>query len=80
MAVSHGSLPFQEQHDYFRGKVNVPTRSWTEIYTAEHDYAFVAASAVPTVSTVMATAHTRSPMASLWVLFLALRILTIGRV
>ncbi|APC16298.1 hypothetical protein BLL42_11370 [Pseudomonas frederiksbergensis] len=46
MAVSHGSLPFKEQIDYFRGKVDLPTRSWTDIYTAEHDYAFVVAGAV----------------------------------
>ncbi|MCF6763783.1 PBECR2 nuclease fold domain-containing protein [Pseudomonas fragi] len=46
MAVSHGSLPFQEQIDYFRGKVDVPTRGWTDIYNAEHDHAFVVAGAV----------------------------------
>lgn len=46
MAVSHGSLPFKEQIDYFKGKVNLPTRSWTDIYNAEHDYAFVVAGAV----------------------------------
>jgi hypothetical protein len=46
MAVSHGSLPFQQQIDYFRGKVDLPTRSWTDIYNAEHDYAFVVAGAV----------------------------------
>jgi hypothetical protein len=46
MAVSHGSLPFNEQIDYFKGKVNLPTRSWTDIYNAEHDYAFVVAGAV----------------------------------
>ncbi|WAT28976.1 PBECR2 nuclease fold domain-containing protein [Pseudomonas sp. GXZC] len=46
MAVSHGSLPFKEQVDYFRGKVNLPTRAWTDVYTAEHDYAFVVAGAV----------------------------------
>lgn len=46
MAVSYGSLPFKEQIDYFRSKVNLPTRSWTDIYTAEHDYAFVVAGAV----------------------------------
>lgn len=46
MAVSHGSLPFNEQIDYFRGKVNLPTRSWTDLYTTEHDYAFVVAGAV----------------------------------
>lgn len=46
MTVSHGSLPFKEQIDYFRGKVDLPTRSWTDIYSAEHDYAFVVAGAV----------------------------------
>lgn len=46
MAVSHGSLPFKEQIDYFRGKVDLPTRAWTDVYTAEHDYAFVVAGAV----------------------------------
>ncbi|RTY72302.1 MULTISPECIES: PBECR2 nuclease fold domain-containing protein [Pseudomonas fluorescens group] len=45
MAVSHGSLPFKEQIDYFRGKVDLPTRAWTDVYAAEHDYAFVVAGA-----------------------------------
>ena len=45
MAVSHGSLPFNEQIDYFRGKVDLPTRAWTDAYAAEHDYAFVVAGA-----------------------------------
>lgn len=43
MAVSHGSLPFQEQIDYFKGKTNLPTRAWTDIYAAEHNWAFVVA-------------------------------------
>jgi hypothetical protein len=43
MAVSHGSLPFKEQIDYFKGKTNLPTRAWTDIYAAEHDWAFVVA-------------------------------------
>jgi hypothetical protein len=43
MAVSHGSLPFQEQIDYFRGKTDIPTRTWTDIYNVEHDWAFVVA-------------------------------------
>lgn len=46
MAVSHGSLPFKQQIDYFRGKVDLPTRAWTDVYAAEHDYAFVVAGAV----------------------------------
>lgn len=45
MAVSHGFLPFKEQIDYFRGKVDLPTRAWTDAYAAEHDYAFVVAGA-----------------------------------
>lgn len=43
MAVSHGSLPFQEQIDYFKGKTNIPTRAWTDVYNVEHDRAFVVA-------------------------------------
>ena len=46
MATSHGSLPFNEQISYFRGKVDLPTRSWTDIYTAEHENAFVIAGAI----------------------------------
>lgn len=46
MTVSHGSLPFQEQIDYFVGKGNLPTRSWTDLYATEHNYAFVVAGAV----------------------------------
>lgn len=45
MAVSHGSLPFKEQIDYFRGKTNLPSRAWTDAYAAEHDWAFVVAGA-----------------------------------
>ena len=45
MAVSHGSLPFPEQIDFFRRKVNLPTRAWTDIYSVEHDWAFVVAGA-----------------------------------
>ncbi|MGJ8523022.1 hypothetical protein R84981_001715 [Carnimonas sp. R-84981] len=45
MAVSHGSLPFKEQIDYFRRKTNIPTRSWTDIYAGEHDNAFAVAGA-----------------------------------
>ena len=41
MSVSHGSLPFMEQIEYFRGKVNLPSRSWTDVHRTEHDYAFV---------------------------------------
>ncbi len=45
MSVSYGSLPFQEQIDYFKGKTNIPSRAWTDLYAAEHDWAFVVAGA-----------------------------------
>ncbi|SDI83724.1 Phage Mu protein F like protein [Pseudomonas flavescens] len=45
MAVSHGSIPFREQIDYFKNKIDLPTSSWTDIYQQEHDYAFVVAGA-----------------------------------
>jgi len=40
-----GSLPFDEQTAFFRRKLNLPTRAWTDIYGAEHDRAFVVAGA-----------------------------------
>lgn len=43
--ASYGSLPFAEQNAFFRRKLNLPTQSWTDIYTAEHDWAFVVAGA-----------------------------------
>lgn len=46
MAIRHGSLPFREQIDYFRGKLDFPTRHWTDIYGREHDPAFVVAGAM----------------------------------
>lgn len=46
MTTSYGSLPFKEQINYFRGKVDLPTRSWTDIYNAEHNHAFVVAGAI----------------------------------
>ncbi|WP_070094880.1 PBECR2 nuclease fold domain-containing protein [Pseudomonas sp. GTC 16473] len=45
MPVSYGSLPFSEQIDYFKGKTNLPSRAWTDLYAAEHDWAFVVAGA-----------------------------------
>lgn len=42
---AYGSLPFSEQVRFFRRKVNLPTAAWTDIYTAEHDFAFVVAGA-----------------------------------
>lgn len=45
MAVSATSLPFREQNEFLRRKLNLPTQGWTDIYTREHDYAFVVAGA-----------------------------------
>lgn len=42
---AYGSLPFQQQISFFRKKLNLPTNTWTDIYTAEHDWAFVVAGA-----------------------------------
>lgn len=44
-AVSYGSLQFREQIAFFRAKENLPTTGWTDLYGAEHDYAFVVAGA-----------------------------------
>lgn len=43
--AAYGSLPFREQSEFFRRKLNVPTTGWTDIYTQEHDWAFVVAGA-----------------------------------
>ncbi|WKE65064.1 PBECR2 nuclease fold domain-containing protein [Gallaecimonas kandeliae] len=44
-SVSYGSVPFPEQIRFFRKKLNVPTQAWTDIYGAEHDWAFMVAGA-----------------------------------
>ncbi|WP_347505624.1 PBECR2 nuclease fold domain-containing protein [Pseudomonas anguilliseptica] len=46
MATSHCALPFREQIDFFRSKVSLPTRAWTDVYSVEHDWAFVVAGAM----------------------------------
>jgi uncharacterized protein with gpF-like domain len=43
---AYGSLPFREQIDFFRQKLNLPTQSWTDIWQADHDRAFVVAGAM----------------------------------
>ncbi|MFT0531611.1 PBECR2 nuclease fold domain-containing protein [Castellaniella hirudinis] len=45
MAASYGSLPFREQSEFFRRKLNIGTTSWADIYAAEHDWAFMVAGA-----------------------------------
>lgn len=39
------SLPFREQIDFYRRKLNLPTSGWTDVRAGEHDYAFVVAGA-----------------------------------
>lgn len=46
MAVEYGSLPFQEQIDFFRKKLSLGTGAWTDIWQAQHDRAFVVAGAL----------------------------------
>lgn len=45
MAVSATSLPFREQNQFLRRKLNLPTNGWTDVYGRENDYAFVVAGA-----------------------------------
>lgn len=45
MPVSAVDLPFNEQAEFFRRKLNLPTEAWTDIYSREHDWAFVVAGA-----------------------------------
>ena len=42
----HTQLPFDEQVEFFRSKLNLPTESWTDIWQSEHDRAFVVAGAM----------------------------------
>lgn len=35
------NLPFQEQIDFFRAKLNLPTARWDDIWKGAHDRAFV---------------------------------------
>lgn len=44
--VAVGSLPFREQIAFFRGKQNLGTRAWTDIWQQQHDHAFVVAGAM----------------------------------
>ena len=45
MPVKYGSLPFDAQLAFFRKKLAVPTRGWTDLWQPEHDHAFVVAGA-----------------------------------
>jgi hypothetical protein len=45
VAINAVSLPFAEQIEFFRRKLNLPTQSWTDIYSKHNDWAFVVAGA-----------------------------------
>ena len=45
VAAAYGSLPFVEQIEFFRRKLNLPTDGWTDVRLHEHDWAFVVAGA-----------------------------------
>lgn len=45
MPVNAVSLPFREQAEFFKRKINMPTESWIDIYAAQHDWAFMVAGA-----------------------------------
>jgi len=44
-SVSYGSLPFQEQIEFIRGKLDIPTNAWTDFYAGENDWGFAVAGA-----------------------------------
>lgn len=55
MDAEYGSLPFAEQIEFFRQKLNLPTERWDELLRAAHDKAFVVAGA--TRADLLASLH-----------------------
>jgi hypothetical protein len=47
-SAQYGARPFREQLEFFRQKVSLPTRAWTDVYTRQHDLAFMVAGAAKT--------------------------------
>jgi len=45
MLIKYGSLPFTEAIDYYRGKLNIPTTRWADLWKAQHDIGFMIAGA-----------------------------------
>ena len=39
------SLPFEEQEKFFRAKLNIPTRKWTDLWKDQHSKGFMVAGA-----------------------------------
>lgn len=46
MVLKYGALPFREQVDFFRQKINLPTQSWSDLWEGMHSRAFVMAGAM----------------------------------
>lgn len=44
-SIEHGSLPFGEQIEFFRQKIDLPTDRWTDLYEGQHARAFTVAGA-----------------------------------
>ena len=44
-ALGYGSLPFDAQITFFKKKLAMPTRTWTDLWQSNHDHAFVVAGA-----------------------------------
>ncbi len=44
-SARYGSVSFKQQIDFFRSKLAMPTRAWTDLYGGEHDHGFVVAGA-----------------------------------
>jgi len=45
-AVNYGSLPFDAQIAFFRNKLAMPSKTWSDVWQGNHDHAFVVAGAV----------------------------------
>jgi hypothetical protein len=46
--AEYGSLPFQEAIDFFREKINIPTKKWNDLWQGEHARGFMVAGASKT--------------------------------
>ncbi|MCW9029251.1 MAG: phage head morphogenesis protein, partial [Kangiella sp.] len=46
MPTQYGSLPFLEAIQFFRGKLNIPTEHWTDLWQGQHSKGFMIAGAV----------------------------------
>lgn len=44
-SLRQAQLPFEEQVEFFRGKLSLPSRTWTTLWQEQHDVAFVVAGA-----------------------------------